>query len=102
MSLVDNFRNMSGQAQEGVKKVSLSVIQRSLRLLTGLFMGSLIALIIQELTQSGNLVVIFLSLLFMFMTYRLLRNRSVLQILVIDVICILVVNSLRMYIMMAP
>ncbi len=102
MGIADNLRNVTGQMQQGAKNAGISVAQRSLRLLTGLFVGAVLALIIQEFTQSGTLIFVFLTLLFVFMIYRLLRPLSVWQILVVGVLCVLVANTLRMYILMAP
>ena len=102
MGIADNLRNVTSQMQQGAKSTGLSMTQRSLRLLTGLFVGAVFALIIQEFTQSGTLILVFLTLLFMFIFYRLLRPLSIWQILVVDVICVLIANTLRMYILMAP
>jgi hypothetical protein len=102
MNLANNVKNFAGNVQQGAKTASVSLLQRVLRLITGFFTGIVLALIIQELTQSGTLILVFLTILFMLLIYRILRSFSVLQIIIFQVFCILVANSLRMYIMMAP
>jgi len=102
MNFAGNLKNLSTNVQQGARNVSISLSQRMLRLVTGFFIGLVVALIIQEFAQNGTLVLLFLTSLGMFITYRLLRNFSLLQIVIFDVFCILIANTLRMYIMMAP
>jgi F0F1-type ATP synthase assembly protein I len=102
MSAAQNFKNFAGNMQHGAKNASLSLLQRSLRILSGFFIGVVLALITQEFTQNGTLVLVFLTIMFMLVVYKILRSLSIWQIIIFDVICILVANTLRMYIMMAP
>lgn len=102
MGIADNLRNVTSQMQQGAKNASISATQRTLRFFTGFFIGAVLSLIIQEFTQSGTLILVFLILLFTAIVYRLLRPLSIWQILVVDVICVLIANTLRMYIQMAP
>jgi hypothetical protein len=102
MNLANNMKNFAGNMQQNAKTASVSLLQRILRLVTGFFAGVVLALIIQELTQSGTLILVFLTILFMMLIFRVLRSFSILQIIIFQVFCILVANSLRMYIMMAP
>ncbi|MGZ3690525.1 MAG: hypothetical protein ACXVAX_03415 [Pseudobdellovibrio sp.] len=102
MNLAGNLKNLSTSVQQGARNASISLTQRALRLVTGFFIGLVLALIIQEFTQNGTLVLLFLTSLGMFITYRILRSFSLWQIVIFDVFCILIANTLRMYIMMAP
>ncbi len=99
MNFAGNLKNLSTSVHQGA---SVSLTQRALRLITGFFIGLVLALIVQEFTQNGQLVLVFLTSLGMFITYRLLRSFSLWQIIIFDVFCVLVANTLRMYIMMAP
>jgi small-conductance mechanosensitive channel len=102
MGISENLRNVTSQMQQGAKNAGITVTQRALRFFTGFFVGAVLSLIIQEFTQSGTLILVFLILLFTAIFYRLLRPLSIWQILVVDVICVLIANTLRMYIQMAP
>jgi hypothetical protein len=102
MSVAENFKSLAGNVQHGAKNAGLSLLQKSLRMISGFFIGLVLALIAQEFMQSGTLMLLFLTTVFMLIIYRLLKPLSVWQIAVFDVICILVANTLRMYIMMAP
>ncbi len=102
MSLADNLKNVAGSTQQSAKSATVSLTQRLLRLLSGFFVGLVLALIVQEFTKSNTLMLLFCLSLFTFIIYKLLRPLTILQIVIFDVICVLIANSLRMYIAMAP
>ena len=102
MGFTDNLKNVASSMQQGAKKVSITFTQRLLRFVSGLFIGSVLSLIIQEFTQNGVLMLIFFTTLFTMIVYRLLRSLSIFQIFIFDVICILIATCLKMYIMIAP
>ena len=102
MGFTNNLINVANSMQQGTKNLSISLAQRLLRLFTGFFIGAVLALIIQEFVQSGVLMLLFFTTLFMVIVYKLLRAMSMFQIFVFNVICILVATALRLYIMIAP
>ena len=102
MSLADNLKNVASNMQQSTKNASITFSQRVLRLISGFFVGIVLSLIIQEFTQSGTLMLLFFTTLFMLIVYKLLRQLSLFQIFIFDVICILIATSLRLYIMIAP
>ena len=102
MGFTNNLINVASSMQQGTKNLSISLAQRALRLFTGFFIGMVLALIIQEFTQSGLLMLVFFTTLFTVIVYKLLRAMSIFQIFVFNVICILIATALRMYIMIAP
>lgn len=102
MGFTNNLINVASSMQQGTKNLSISLAQRALRLFTGFFLGMVLALIIQEFTQSGLLMLVFFTTLFMVIVYKLLRTMSIFQIFIFNVICILIATALRMYIMIAP
>jgi hypothetical protein len=102
VSLADNLKNVASNMQQSTKNASITFSQRVLRLISGFFVGIVLSLIIQEFTQSGTLMLLFFTTLFMLIVYKLLRQLSLFQIFIFDVICILIATSLRLYIMIAP
>ena len=62
----------------------------------------MLGLIVQELTQSGELMLVFSTIFFMAAVYKLLRRLQIFQILIFDLVCVLIAALLRMYIMIAP
>lgn len=102
MGFTDNLKNVASSMQQGTKKASINLTQRLLRLISGLSIGIVLALIIQEFVQYGTLMLLFFMTLFTMIVYKLLREMTVFQIFIFDVICILIAVSLRMYIMIAP
>ncbi|MEQ1721560.1 MAG: hypothetical protein ABL930_00170 [Pseudobdellovibrio sp.] len=100
--MADNLKNVTSNMQQSAKNASITIFQRLLRLISGFFVGIVLSLIIQEFTQSGTLMLLFFTTLFMLIVYKLLRPLSIFQIFIFDVICILIAISLRMYVMIAP
>ena len=102
MGLGDNIKNAALNMQQGAKNTAISTAQRILRLVSGFFIGLVLALIVAELTQSGQLMTVFLTVLFTAIIYKLLNRLQIFQILIFDLICVLIAALLRMYIMIAP
>lgn len=102
MGLTDNLKNIAVNMQNTASNTSVTLAQRMLRALSGFFVGLVLSLIVQELTQSGDLMMVFMTVFFMTVVYRLLRRLQIFQILIFDLVCVLVAALLRMYIMIAP
>ncbi len=102
MSLANNLINAASSLQQRAKTTSVTWAQRLLRLVSGLFIALVLALILQQLMTSSTWTFLFFTFLFTAIIYRLLRNLSVLQILIFNIICVLAAVSLRLYIMIAP
>lgn len=102
MGLTDNLKNIAVNMQTTAANSTVSVAQRALRALSGFFVGLVLALIVQELTQSGDLMLVFMTVFFMAAVYKLLRRLQIFQILIFDLVCVLIAALLRMYIMIAP
>jgi hypothetical protein len=102
MGFVDNLKNLTSNLQQSATMATVTLSQSILRLVTGFFVGLVLALIIQQFTSAGTFALVFLTCFFLLLIYRLLRSLTVMQILIFDVICILSAISLRMYIMLAP
>ncbi len=102
MGLTDNLKSMAANMQQSAKNTTVSTAQRILRLISGFFIGLVLGLVIQELTKSGELMLVFSIILFMFIIYKLLSRLQIFQILIFDLICVLLAALLRMYIMIAP
>lgn len=102
MGLTDNLKNIAANMQQTATSTTVSAAQRFLRFISGFFIGLVLGLIVQELTQSGELMLAFLTIFFMVTIYKLLRRLQIFQILIFDLICVLIAALLRMYIMIAP
>ncbi len=102
MGIADNIKNMASNMQQSAKNTTITLTQRILRLISGFFIGLVLALIIQELIKGETLMLIFLTTLFMMIVYKLLANMLIVHILIFDLICVLIATLLRMYIMIAP
>lgn len=102
MGISESFKNFANQMQVQTRNTTASLSQRLLRLVSGFFVGLVIGLIVQEMTQSGALVLFFITILVLSIIYRLLSKLHIVQILIFDLICILIATLLKMYIMIAP
>lgn len=102
MGIGDRMKGLASGAQEGVKTTSLSLMHFSLRFVTGILLGLVLALIGQELMGYGIFALLFVMFVVLGMSLKLLGSWSIGQILIFDLICVLVGMLLRMYILVAP
>lgn len=102
MSITDNIKTMAANLQQSAKNSTVTLTQKVLRVLSGLFIALILSLIIQEMMQSGTLMLVFFTLLFTSVVYIFLGKFSVVQILIFDLICVLIALLMRLYIMVAP
>lgn len=91
---------------EGVKQTMKSAGYRffvtALRLITGFFLGLTLAFIAQELIQFGMLSLILITTVLTASFLKISSTWSISRILIFDLICILVGQILKMYILLAP
>ncbi len=102
MGLTDKLKGLSNNVQQTTKQATYSLGHICLRLVSGFFVGLVLALISQELFGLGTFMLIFLNILFLALIYKILAPRTVFQIVVFDFICVLIASLLRMYILIAP
>lgn len=99
MGIGSKFKNTGVRIQQGAKGAAQSLGHMTLRLVSGFFIGLVLALIAQELFGFGAFMLTFLTLLFLSVIYKLLSSRTILYIVVFDVICVLIGFLLKMYIL---
>ena len=102
MGIADNLKNIASNMQQTAKNTTVTLTHRLLRIVSGFFIGLVLALIIQQLAQGQLLMLIFLTVLFMAIIYKLLAKMQIVHILIFDLVCVLIATVLRMYIMIAP
>lgn len=102
MVFSEKIKGFSNDLQMGAQKATHSLTHIILRLVSGLFIGAVLGLIIQELTQSGQLMLVFLVVAIAATLFKALSRFSMFQIFVFDLICVLIGTVLRMYILIAP
>lgn len=102
MGIKEQVTSMAQGAQSKAKSSAHSLMQITFRLVTGFFLGLTIALIGQELTGYGSFSLIFLNLVVLGLFFRLSQNWNMVKILVFDLVCVLVIQILKMYILIAP
>ena len=88
--------------QQAAKNTTVTLTQQLLRLVSGFFIGLVLAIVIQELLHGQLLMLVFLTVLFMMIVFKLLARMQIMHILIFDLICVLLATLLRMYIMIAP
>jgi hypothetical protein len=102
MGIGDKMSGYATSAREGVKSSTLSFMHICLRLITGIFLGLVLALIGQELLGYGTFAVIFVMIVVTGLIMKFMSGWSMGKILIFDLICVLVAMLLRMYILVAP
>lgn len=102
MGIGDRMKGLANNMQEGVKTSTVSLTSIVLRLVSGLFLGLTLSLIGQELAGYGtfNLILVLVVITGIFM--KLSSTWRISHVLIFDLICILVAQLLRMYILLAP
>lgn len=102
MNLGGKLQNLSTDMKMGAKNATHSLAHILFRLVSGFFIGLVLALIVQEMTQSGTMTLVFLTTVLTASIYKALAKLSLPQILIFDLICVLIVTVLNMYIKLAP
>jgi len=102
MSVGEKLKGFSNNVQTGAKNATHSLTHILLRLISGFFIGLVLSLIVQELSHSGNFMLLFLTIVFTAAIYKSLARLSIINILIFDLICVLIGTVLRMYILIAP
>lgn len=102
MSLSGRMEMMGQSLKDGTKNTTISAISVTLRLVTGIILGLVFSLILQVLMSLGQFSMIFLTILFCGIFFRISRSWSIPKILIFDLIATLVLVILRMYIYHAP
>lgn len=102
MTIGDRMKGLATNMHEGVKTSSISLVAFSLRLISGFLLGITLALIGQELAGYGAFALMFATLVVLGLFMRISSSWRVSQILIFDLICVLVGQLLRMYILLAP
>lgn len=102
MGIGEKMKGLAVGVQDGVKSSTLSLTHLLLRLVSGFFMGLTLALIGQELSGYGAFSLVFVTLVILALFTRVSKSWSIVQILIFDLICVLVAQLLRMYILLAP
>ena len=102
MGLGEKMRGIATGAQESARDASLSMLHLFLRVITGVVLGLVVALVGQQIVGYGTLSFIFIVLVVLGVTFKSLSKLSIGQVLIFDLICVLVAMVLRMYILIAP
>jgi hypothetical protein len=102
MGLTDKMKGLSNNVQDGVKTSSVSLLNFTLRLITGIMLGLTLALIGQELLGYGSLAMLFAMVVVTGLVLKTTSEWTIGKILIFDLILVLVAMLLRMYILVAP
>ncbi|MFN7729043.1 MAG: hypothetical protein ACK5P7_07800 [Bdellovibrio sp.] len=102
MGISEKINQLASDLQDGVKNTSTSLLGLTIKVVTAFFIGLTMALITQELIQFGTFAFVFMMLVVMALTYKLIAKWSLGATLVFDLVCVLMALVLRMYIMLAP
>ena len=97
-----SLEQAGGKMKETMKTAGTGFMALALRLLTGFFLGLTIAFIGQEIIQYGLVSLLFITAVIMGSFLKISSSWSISKILVFDLICVLVAQVLKMYILLAP
>lgn len=97
-----SFEQTGGKMKESMKSAGTGLVALTLRLLTGFFLGLTLAFIGQEIIQYGLISLLFITAVVLGSFLKISSSWTISKILVFDLICILVGQVLKMYILLAP
>lgn len=102
MGISQGLGRISDQVQSGVRLTMWSILTWLLRLLSAAVIGLTVALVAQELMGFGFLAFLFVLVVVTGAVTRILKNWSMMGIVLFDLVCVLVGLGLKMYILLAP
>ena len=102
MGIGQRIEAIGSSVKGSAQNTGIRVTHIFLRVLTGLLLGYVLALMAQELMQFGSLILLFFVMVFTAFFYRISSSWSVLKILIFDIFVALVLQILKMYILLAP
>lgn len=102
MGIGDRLEGFTHNMKHSAQATGLTVFTAILRVLTGLVLGYVIGIVAQELIGFGSLVILLFVVVTTAAFYKISSEWSLFKVFLFDVFCILVLQILKMYIMLAP
>lgn len=102
MGIGDKLEGFASNMKHSAQATGLTIFTAFLRILTGLVLGYVIGIVAQELMHFGSLGVLLFVVVLTAAFYKISSEWSLLKVFLFDVFCILVLQILKMYIMLAP
>lgn len=102
MGFTDKLQGAGQQMKEGVRSTGLFLFHLFLRLTTGFVLGLTFGLIGQELMGYSTYGLLTMLVVTLLLFFRVSKSWTIPQILIFDLICVLVGQILKMYILLAP
>ncbi len=96
------FNEAIGQVNHSVKSTGSFVFLFSLKLISGLLLGLVFGIILQEFFSYGTIALTFVILVVLFLFLRLSNKWNLVMLLLFNSACILLGMLLKMYIVFAP
>ncbi len=93
---------MASSVRDTAQNTSSQAFSIALRLLTGLILGYVLGLIAQEIIGFGAFSLSFFVLIMALLFFKISSSWTILKIILFDVFCVLVLQILKMYILLAP
>lgn len=102
MGISERLDGLANNMKTSAQTTSVQVFTGLLRIITGLVLGYVIGLVAQELMGFGNLGVLLFVVVITAAFFKISIGWSFLKVFLFDVFCVLVLQILKMYIMLAP
>ncbi len=98
----EKFEGLTANMKNSTQSSGYRGLTIALRLLTGLILGYVIGLIGRQLMGYGYLGVILFVVVTTAVFFKISSQWSLLKVFLFDIFCVLVLQILRMYILLAP
>lgn len=102
MGIGDRFEGFAHNMKTSAQATGVNFTTLFLRFMTGLVLGYVLGLIAQELMGFGGLGILLFVVVTTAVFIKISSGWSLLKVFLFDVFCILVLQILKMYIMLAP
>lgn len=102
MRITESLNGAGQQMKEGLKSTGHFLTALILKVFSGFFLGLTLGLIGQELLNYGSFGLIVMILVTVAAFWKVSSTWTIPQILIFDLICVLVGQILKMYILLAP
>jgi len=102
MGIGDRLEGFTSNMKHSAQATGVTVFTAILRILTGLVLGYVFGIVAQELMGFGSLGILLFVVVTTAAFYKVSSEWTLLKVFLFDVFCILVLQILKMYIMLAP
>ncbi len=102
MGITDKLEGLTHNMKTSAQTGGVHFLTGFLRVLTGMVLGYILGLVVQEMMGFGSLGILLFVVVSTAVFFKISMGWSFLKVFLFDIFCVLVLQILKMYIMLAP